>query len=220
MAADPIESLELRTRLLVIFLVISIVVALASVASDLMQQSLLDDLAGGMDVSMDDAERNDFRQMVVGMGALVVLLVTGVTYCLWIYRAYENLRVIGAPRKYSTAWAVGCHFVPLVNFFRPYTIMKEIWNGSDPVAADPDQELFMKEDSTMVLAWWLLFLVARFTQRATFSSDDTTLSMVAAAFEIASAAVLIMIVRRIADGQAQRWEDRQQEQDDDLLFAT
>jgi len=66
------------------------------------------------------------RVMLTGIG-----LLTAVFFLIWIYRSHKNLRVLGANElKYSPGWAVGGFFVPLLNVFRPYQVIAEIWKAS------------------------------------------------------------------------------------------
>lgn len=60
-----------------------------------------------------------------------VVLLIAVFFLIWIYRAHKNLKVFGATElKYSPAWAVASFFVPLLNIFRPYQVIAEIWKAS------------------------------------------------------------------------------------------
>ena len=64
---------------------------------------------------------------------VAVSLATSVAFLMWIHRAYRNLPALrGTPLKCSPRWAVGYYFIPILNFFRPYQVMKEIWRESDP----------------------------------------------------------------------------------------
>jgi hypothetical protein len=79
---------------------------------------------------------------------------TVVLWLCWIHRAYSNLSALGNPVPSATpAWAAGSYFVPVVNFFIPYTIMAEIWRYSDPAQLG----VIHKTTSRLVGAWWAMF---------------------------------------------------------------
>lgn len=81
-------------------------------------------------------------------------IATVIIYSFWIHRAYRNLPALGNPVPSATpAWAVGSYFVPVVNFFIPYTIMAEIWRYSDPAQLG----VIRKTTSRLVGAWWGMF---------------------------------------------------------------
>ena len=68
-------------------------------------------------VSQGSANRAD--SWVRGTGGIWVLLfvVTIVVWCVWQHRAHMAARELVAGMELSAAWAVGCWFVPIVNYF-------------------------------------------------------------------------------------------------------
>ncbi len=46
---------------------------------------------------------------------------------MWFRRAYFNLHQKVSYLSHSEGWAAGSWFVPIVNLYRPYQIMKEIY---------------------------------------------------------------------------------------------
>jgi hypothetical protein len=65
---------------------------------------------------------------LTGLGYFMLLPIFGMAFLLWLHRAYANLPYLARIRpRYTTAWAVGAWFVPLVNLVMPYNIMREIW---------------------------------------------------------------------------------------------
>ncbi|HEU5116180.1 MAG TPA: DUF4328 domain-containing protein, partial [Isosphaeraceae bacterium] len=103
-----------------------------------------------------EAEANDNRQSLIGVGYLVVFLVTAITFLKWIYRANLNSRGFGAQNmQFSPRGAVGYYFVPFVNLVRPYQAMKEIWqisHGPSHWQANPG--------SALLGWWWALWLIS------------------------------------------------------------
>jgi len=68
---------------------------------------------------------------------LIVLIVTVIVFLICQHRAYNNLPPLGVPRPdFSSGWVVGSWFVPFLNLFRPYQIMKYIRDKSDPEAVN------------------------------------------------------------------------------------
>ena len=78
------------------------------------------------------------------------LIAAGVAFLMWTYRASQNLVAMGVQLRYSSGWAVGCWFIPIISLFRPYQAMKEIWKRSHPNRYDPD--------ALLVDVWWALWL--------------------------------------------------------------
>jgi len=55
------------------------------------------------------------------------------------------------PLRFTPGWCVGWFFVPFLNFFRPYQVMKEIWQ-----VCHRDRQTV----SGLLGGWWLLWLVS------------------------------------------------------------
>jgi Domain of unknown function (DUF4328) len=111
------------TNVLKIFLSITIVVAAARIVSALMEMSLLQGFQSG--VSSPDAieqalDANDLRQQALGVMQIILLVVTGILFLRWVFRANESARLLGAlEMKFTPGWAVGWYFVPLANLWKP-----------------------------------------------------------------------------------------------------
>ncbi|MCA0208028.1 MAG: DUF4328 domain-containing protein [Proteobacteria bacterium] len=85
-------------------------------------------------VSLDErapAEGLNALYLGVSVADLGLALTTNVVFCMWIYRAAANVKAARVPGfTFTPAWAVGWHFVPIANFFRPFQAMRQIWNAS------------------------------------------------------------------------------------------
>jgi thiol:disulfide interchange protein len=56
---------------------------------------------------------------------------------------------------------VGSFFIPLVNFYLPYRIVTDIWNGSRLAPAAGENVRRHAGMVPLVLAWWLVWMLAR-----------------------------------------------------------
>jgi len=142
------------TRVLKIFLGAYIAAAALMLAADLAQLAYIH--AG--DFSDVAADRNDFFQGVAAFIYLIVFIATAVVFLKWIYRACLNCHGFGAEgMQFTPGWAVGWYFVPIMNWFRPFQSMAEIWKVSeDPVR-------WRSRYASPLLAWWWgLWIVSGF----------------------------------------------------------
>jgi phosphotransferase system glucose/maltose/N-acetylglucosamine-specific IIC component len=96
------------------------------------------------------------------IGNVLVTLLCAIPFCLWIYQAYKNLFSFGVMGlQYSPAWAVGSFFVPILNFFRPGKVVREIFNASDTTIDNPNNRDWIGiKDPKLVSAWWTSFILA------------------------------------------------------------
>ncbi len=119
------------TRLLTVLLALGAVAAILSAGSSFLQLDLLTRMRDGLPFTMEEAHQNDNREGLIAIGALLLYLVTAVVFGVWIVRAHKNLRALGIPNlTYTPGWAFGWFFIPILNFFRPYQAMKELWQAS------------------------------------------------------------------------------------------
>ena len=164
------------------------------------------------------AEQNDFRQSAISIIAFVCYLVTGICFCTWINRSHHNVRWFGAQElTISPNWAVGYFFVPIMNLFRPYQAMQELWQASK---SPGNWELISK--STLVGVWWTLWIVSsifgRLASRIGNSAETIPALQSATVVEICSnildiplCVVAVLILREIQQAQNQwveQWVER------------
>jgi hypothetical protein len=158
--------------------------------------------------------------MVQGLGALAyfaVLIGCMIAFLCWIHRARANLSGLGAiGARWSPAWAVIWWFIPFMSLVRPYEVVKEIWQASDPGAPPTD---WQQRDVPSLLGWWWGFFLAwsiadRVAERIYRDVERGANSGLVAAEPVVDIAILgagvlsaylaIRIVREITSRQTQR----------------
>ena len=98
---------------------------------------------------------------------MVLYPVTAVFWCTWVHRTYRNLPALGAAGLTQTPGrAVAYYFIPVLNLFRPYQVMKETWRASDPhyVGAADWQSL---TTPALLRWWWAMHVVTFFVTHGT-----------------------------------------------------
>jgi len=102
-------------------------------------------------------ESADQIVMVVVIGSLVVSLISAITFLMWMHRAYRNLPALGAHNlRMTPGWSVGYWFIPIINLYRPFQAMTDIWKGSDPNGAVPNRPA---NPPSLVNLWWSLWII-------------------------------------------------------------
>ena len=135
----------------------------------------------------------------------IINLTTVVVYLIWLYRAYDNLRVLNPWNRlqHSPGWAVGSFFVPFVNLVVPYQAVKEVWQKSGS-----REEALMSAPSPPASfpLWWTFWLIASFANhaalRVSFNEDvpDSTATMIsifAGAVSVIAAVFAYLVVDAI-----------------------
>jgi hypothetical protein len=74
-------------------------------------------------------------------------------FLMWIHRSHRNLSAFGAQGlTFTPGWAVGWWFIPIFNLFRPFQIVREIWQASDP--GMPAGAAWRRAPSSPLIGWW------------------------------------------------------------------
>jgi hypothetical protein len=117
---------------------------------------------GGKKKDYSAEELEGLNSLALGLTGLllVVLLATALAFSLWIYTAYKNLDFLNVEGLcYSAGWAAGAFFVPVLNLFRPYQIVQEIWKASSPEGKLRERTAWLNaNDSPLVICWWAVGL--------------------------------------------------------------
>lgn len=89
---------------------------------------------------------------LIGLGMLLVYIITAVFFLKWTYRTSKNLHMLaGGAWNCSAGGAVGWYFVPIATLFKPYQAMREIWTKAHK-ARTPNTKLLP--------GWWTLWIIS------------------------------------------------------------
>ncbi|GEM_PF-4380172 len=97
------------------------------------------------------------KLLYLGLGYYFIYIGWHVFFILWLYRAYSNLQKRSEEELYAKNWIIFAWFIPLVNLFLPYRLMKNLFSTT---------ELLLKNDSVdqriktkkILLDWQILFV--------------------------------------------------------------
>ncbi|NOK34170.1 DUF4328 domain-containing protein [Corallococcus exercitus] len=144
------------------------------------------------------------QQEVAEYGALglafVVALTSQVCLLMWVHRVVRQLKALGADLGMTPARAVWMWLIPVLNWWKPYQVMRDIADrlgGMSFVAALPLQ------------LWWGVNFVGRTLEKAEARMmagkfgevDSTTIEMVSLLSSVCSVAVALLCVQLIKEIQ-------------------
>lgn len=170
---------------------------------------LLERIRDGFIVTFEEAAASDARVSTAGLLYLTSIIAASVVYLRWLHRAVGNLEWVGSgpptePLRFGPGWAVGWYFVPIMNLFRPYQVMAELYRESNP----------QHRSSPLIGVWWVLWIVAVATGPVVTAlvSDATEESAILSDWRIiasevlliADAALIYLIIDRITSWQEER----------------
>lgn len=168
------KSLEILTYILLILLGGEILFGIINIYADAKDISYLKaNIESGGVLYYDDSS---FESIITSVSQLLyglILFISFIIFLIWVRRAYTNLYSLQSkPTEYSSAWSIGSYFVPILNLFRPYTIMKEIWFGSQPISTEEylyeSESHFGLSSTGFLQLWWAVFLINGFVSQISF----------------------------------------------------
>lgn len=160
------------TRLTQGLKVLLILSVLATAGEAALSAWLLRQLAIGVYAKQTAQTADDVGTIVLLIKALV-LLATFVTFGVWIHRSHRNVRALGAEGlRFTPAAAVGYFFVPILNLWKPYQAMKDLWRAS----ASPAHWEGMP-CGPMLGFWWALWLSAAVVGELSRRMSDAAVGM-------------------------------------------
>ena len=127
-----------------------------------------------------------------GLAAILMLVIfigSVVLVSMWIYRAHANLRDRGIEMETSPGWAVGWFFVPIMNLFKPFQAMRELWSESHF-----ESDSYGDPAPGTIGTWWGLWIVGNILSNVSlrmtsYGADDSI--TIAIALSIVAGAMLI-----------------------------
>lgn len=136
----PLEGVSLAARSL---LYVQAIVSLAAAAVGYLQGHDFDGSGDSPVYSM------------LALLQLLVFVIGGIVFFVWLHRAVANVHALGA-RGFSSgpAMAIAWYFVPVANLGMPYVTMRDTWKAS----TDP-RDWEAAASSPAIGWWWFFWLV-------------------------------------------------------------
>jgi Domain of unknown function (DUF4328) len=195
-----------RGNLAVLLIWIVLGLEILSLISGYFQFDLLNEVKNGANVSTGKATANDLREGILGIIYGIAYLISGITFIQWFRRAYFNLHQKVDGLSHTEGWAAGSWFVPIVNLFRPFQIMKEMFIETKAYLIKNNIS-FNEEINTKNLGiWWTLWIINNFLGQIIFHYSKnsetvdqllnfTIINLVSNVFGILLAVITIKVIK-------------------------
>jgi hypothetical protein len=155
---------------------------------------------------------------ILGATSLPLVLTANAWLIAFLFRCHRNLESLGHRELDSKhIWVIICWFVPVLNLFCPFQVVREIWWRSQPQAGASSES---STSSHVVFWWWLTKLTAIvLVNLARFFSAPTTWPqyhtflrtiLLACGFDVATSLLGIFIIYRISHWQLARYRRLQE----------
>lgn len=108
--------------------------------------------------------------LLIGLVALLripLFVLTVIFFLIWLNQSYKNLPALKSrDGEFTSGWAVGWWFIPFANLVKPFQVVRELWQRSDP-DFNPDLN-FMSNSMvapTFMGFWWAFWIVSNILGR-------------------------------------------------------
>lgn len=147
-----------RAQNTIILMWIVLILEIASLISAYFQYDLLQTVTNGGNITTETANANDMRERTIAIISMIVYIITSISFIQWFRRAYYNLHQKVTYLFQSEGWAAGCWFVPIVNLYRPYQIMKELYQETKKLLEKEGLNVSSNTTSITLGLWWTLWI--------------------------------------------------------------
>lgn len=163
--------------------------------------------AAGMGSSSTMTQTVAYFYLLAGLASTLAFITSVVLVAMWIHCAHANLHESATYElNFTPGWAVGWYFVPIMNLFKPYQAMRELWNTSmgqwDNFGAEAPGDLKL---------WWGGWIVGNLlgnvSSRMAMMGDGSNIQIagligvVSTGAIIISAWILLRMIREITGAQ-------------------
>jgi len=184
---------------------LGVVVAAVGLWSSWQQLQLIQDLARGANIPDAVVEASDARQQLIGFGQLGLGLVSAVVFLMWTSAITKRLTQLGViDMRYAPRWSVWGFIIPIVNLFRPYQVMSELWKASE-VVPGPDDPWAKKPTPLIVGVWFAILIldtiVGRLASSRTFDTIEqvTQIAWLTVLFDALGVVTALLALRLVAE---------------------
>jgi hypothetical protein len=147
-----------------------------SAISTFFQYLLLKSVAEGYSITTEAANSNDFRQSIIAILFAILYLFSVVFFIQWFRRAYFNQEIKFKSMASTNGWVSGAWFVPIMNLFKPFQLMQEIYENAESYLLDKKLIDEKKSRKSIIGWWWGLWIgtgvLSRISSSFLGSADD------------------------------------------------
>ncbi|MDF7797856.1 DUF4328 domain-containing protein [Pontiellaceae bacterium B1224] len=173
MKVKPLGGL---TKIVVVMICIQMFVLACNILTNIFQ--LVEYAAYDANYYLDELLVSEALGALVGVVFIVVYIVTAIFFLKWIYRANKNLSILSGRMEFSPGSSIGWYFVPIVNLFKPYQAMREIWRKAHKTGF---------ANTRLLPGWWTLWIISLIFGQIVFRQRSEIVSE----YQLASVTMII-----------------------------
>jgi hypothetical protein len=199
-----IKSNQQRSKIAITLVLIVMTLDILGLISSVLEYLLIKKAEEGT-ISVEEANANDLRQQIISIVYLIVYIISAITFIQWFRRAYANLIMVFGRLNHDEGWAAGAWFVPIIALYRPYQIMKELYEKTSALLNDKLGSYVT--NFTFIGIWWTLWIITnvtgqisfRYTLQAESFSELTISSIISIVTELIGIPLALITIKVIRD---------------------
>lgn len=147
-----------RAKIAVLFIWIMLSLEIVTLFFNYFELNIISKASSG-EIGYSEIESFENKHTIFIVFTLIAYFISGITFIQWFRRAYYNLS-LKTEINNGEGWAAGGWFTPIMNFFMPYTIMKELYVKTDNILSGQDN--YQRKDYFLAYIgwWWALWLIS------------------------------------------------------------
>ncbi|WP_437917934.1 DUF4328 domain-containing protein [Sphingobacterium sp. LRF_L2] len=137
------------------------------------------------EISEEAANSSDSRRLIFGILYAICFIAGAVTFIQWFRRAYYNLSLRDSYLSHTDKDAAYCWFIPVLNLFKPYQIMKDMYVKTADLLESRHPDIKEGLSIPLLTTWWIFWIVNNFAGQLSFrlmSKADTILDLIEVTF--------------------------------------
>ncbi len=198
----PDESRQALSNALIGALAVMAVLAVVRALLSWSQLALLGDLGAGLPVTEAEINASDARDALIALLFGLGSIATAVVWCVWQTRTHHRVKALGAQHMVFGPNAWGWFFCPLLNLWRPFHVVSELWQDADRKSDDMETPIVFK-------LWWGAWIAGTIALRAGNKLSSraeeidmlvtaTRFTLIGSVASIAAALAAIQVIRAIS----------------------
>ncbi|MHC5310386.1 DUF4328 domain-containing protein [Myroides sp. LJL116] len=139
---------------------IMLILDIASIISKYFQYEIIQTIANGDEITEAMSLIHGITKQITGLLYMVAYVTSIITFIQWFRRAYYNLHQRVSNLSYSEGWATSSWFVPILNLFRPYQIMQELYFQTNVLLIKKGIPLHHILNTSIIGFWWAFWILS------------------------------------------------------------
>lgn len=154
---------------------------------------------------------------------IIAAIVSITTFLMWFRRAYYNLGLRYKDRLYGDVWTLWAWFIPFLNLYMPFQIMKDLYKQTEKYMTFCMKEPYKGNLKTnYVNLWWTLWIISGlinyFSIKTSWNIENIDMTavnnfigLIGSISQIALCVVTIVVIKDYSDAEKVLIEERPEE---------